>query len=453
MQFIRFFGVHSLFFLLISFYSSSCSSAEESDTESVSSGVSGAQTLGLCEDDEDSYGGHEDHFKTKFYNVGQGNCVLVTCPNKEDQKTSFLVDCGSSEHDNTKRREKPPIDRDSIFKNISESVRGRDIIIVITHLDKDHYNWIKPMIDAGNIPVEKIKKIVVGFGGGWSTSATDGDEKALRELLEEPTIKDRVSYVGLTERVDLPICGDRSPGNISANAYTRARRYMIERGQVSTTPRNKNDDSIVLRFDFENCSTVIPGDAEKYTTDYISKDPIYGPRFKKDTTVLMAAHHGSMSHDANDVTWLRKLSPKIGIFSAGDHGGFKHPKCYTVGSFLDPDRRGYRSIWGLERENDSSCFGAIGRTQTPALKGRALFNTFDVGDITIVFKKEDAEKEAYVCLYTKKGGKIIRGTSCSFGVYDKPRGGYGFSSPQKVYNKRERLLETEREKMRKSSTL
>jgi len=225
------------------------------------------------------------------------------------------------------------------------------------------------------------------------------------------------------------------------------RSNMLRRGEISSVSKNKNDDSVVLKFQFNNCSAVLPGDAEKYTTDYI-RSAVYGRggrRNQEEVTVLMASHHGAMSHGANDLSWIRASNPKIGVFSAGDFRRLDHPKCYTVGSFLDPqDSKGFRSIWMLDKEkgydNPSTCFASgSSRMQPVSLKYRALFNTFDVGDVTVVFRKEADERDdsasdsSYVCLHADGDRKIISGTSCSFGMRALPSGGGAFSSPQKPF--------------------
>ena len=76
-----------------------------------------------------------------------------------------------------------------MFEKIQRSIAGRDLVIVLTHLDKDHYNWVTQMINTGRIRPDQIKKIVVGFGSGWSLGGGDGEEKALKDMLENPAIQ------------------------------------------------------------------------------------------------------------------------------------------------------------------------------------------------------------------------------------------------------------------------
>ena len=72
-----------------------------------------------------------------IYNVGQGNCVYVNCP----QGNSLLVDCGSSEHNDSNRLgapgEPPRIDFEQIREDIRNSAEDKSITIIISHLDKD----------------------------------------------------------------------------------------------------------------------------------------------------------------------------------------------------------------------------------------------------------------------------------------------------------------------------
>ena len=77
-----------------------------------------------------------------IHNVGQGNCALVNCP----QNSSLLIDCGSSEHNNDNRPGilggPPWINFEQIKENITKLAKRKRITIIISHLDKDHYNWL-----------------------------------------------------------------------------------------------------------------------------------------------------------------------------------------------------------------------------------------------------------------------------------------------------------------------
>lgn len=425
-------------------------SSDGGSADTRSSGVSSAPTLGHCEDNPTDYAA--DDFKITFYNSGQGNCVLVNCPKnmngRKEEFTSYLVDCGSSEGagergtEKRARQGKPPINKESIFADIDRQVsdnRGRDIIIIITHLDTDHFNWIAEMIKDDRVPLEKIKKVIVGYGNEWKKPEAQ-EEKKLKEALKK--LEDLGVEVVYSTRNDrgllfgLPVCGDQPPLVLSANAFKSKQAAEVRSGERLREKKDKNDDSIVLKFFYDDCSLVLPGDSGIETTHYIGKTHYEkrADKERRETTVLMAAHHGAMTHRTNEVSWIQKNNPKIGIFSAGD-SGYKHPRCYVAGSFTDPhDRTGFKSIWQLEeeRDNPSTCFYLPSRRVVPPyLRNRALFNTFDLGNITVVFRKSDPYRGSYVCLHNGGGERIIRGTSCSWGkkIADMPTGG-GFLTPQ-----------------------
>ena len=423
-----------------------------------------------------------DDFKVTFYNVGQGNCVLVTCPQDGATRSSYLVDCGSSEGVNRHKKnldlpEEHPghtqlerliaVNKPRVFADIAKSLEDRNLVIVISHLDTDHYNWILELVVDGVIRRDQIAHILVGFGRGWSktVSKPGSMEFKLKGLLDHPRLKDKVIYqddahYGLHHPYTLPRCGKGSPKVLSSHAHTRyAKNKALRResdsdgeaeAEVETkagagsgrsgegaagagvgeapSPRAlmgevRNDDSIVLRFNYgasaEGCSLILPGDAEKRTTDHI----IHRHNVEN-TTVLLASHHGAMTKGANDASWIHKVRPKIGVFSAGWRSGYNHPSCFVAGAFTDPSAREHRmgSIWDLESfENPSTCFVRskdvlpIGKLY---VRRRALFNTMNMGDVTVVFRPGDDGafgNHPYVCAHRQNQlGAVIDGTLCSW---------------------------------------
>lgn len=72
--------------------------------------------------------------KVTFYNIGQGNATIITCPN---QKT-MLVDAGSSRapDDDTKCEKALAL----MVKNITGNTPDKELLVVASHADKDHIN-------------------------------------------------------------------------------------------------------------------------------------------------------------------------------------------------------------------------------------------------------------------------------------------------------------------------
>lgn len=84
-----------------------------------------------------------ENFVIKYYDMGQGDCILIVCPNEK----LVVIDCGS-----TKGFAKDSPEMLSVCTNIrkyaSNNSRKVDILI-LTHKDRDHYNQV------GNIFLER----------------------------------------------------------------------------------------------------------------------------------------------------------------------------------------------------------------------------------------------------------------------------------------------------------
>lgn len=65
-----------------------------------------------------------------FFDVGQGDCILVECPNGNE----LLVDCGSVGGG----------DRDATAQWLEQSIDGELEMLVVTHPDADHITYLAP---------------------------------------------------------------------------------------------------------------------------------------------------------------------------------------------------------------------------------------------------------------------------------------------------------------------
>lgn len=253
----------------------------------------------------------------------------------------------------------------------------------------------------------------------------------LKELLEE--LGDKVHYNANTNdrlRTGLPWCGSRRPMILSSHAHERhfslaglGEDAVLAGGlEDDETDKqfkeNANDNSIVMRFEEGHCSIVLPGDSSKQTEEYIRRYS-HGD---KPATILMAAHHGADTDEANSESWIEANQPKIGIVSAGYNSIYRHPRCTVMERFLkpvgDPPAPSPFFVDIDDFDNPSLCFppGGGDPQMLPAARERALFNTLNMGTITAVFRKEKSGYKAseYVCLHAQTQAEpLIQGTQCS----------------------------------------
>jgi glyoxylase-like metal-dependent hydrolase (beta-lactamase superfamily II) len=94
-----------------------------------------------------------------YYNVGQGNCVLI-----ERKNQAVLVDCGSTESNGERETDnKPKVKKEEVVNDIQLKIGKeniKDIYVVLTHLDEDHYNLIPLIFSEDKLKEYKNKKTI-----------------------------------------------------------------------------------------------------------------------------------------------------------------------------------------------------------------------------------------------------------------------------------------------------
>jgi len=81
--------------------------------------------------------------------------------------------------------------------------------------------------------------------------------------------------------------------------------------------KENNDRSIVLLLKYGQVSFLLTGDASIEIENKIIKN------IKEEVSVLKAGHHGSKT--SSSINFLKSISPKITIISAGKDNKFGHP--------------------------------------------------------------------------------------------------------------------------------
>jgi beta-lactamase superfamily II metal-dependent hydrolase len=372
------------------------------------------------------------------YNVGQGNCVAVNCPGDN----SLLVDCGSSEHESTNRSDKPEINFANIKQEVNLLSSSKPITIIISHLDKDHYNWIPRIFDNSESVGRITKILIVGDEESLRGVSTKGSRGKLKEwiTLVRRSGKDVIFFNNFNSpelQRHIPPCGtgrgdSQLPQILTVNACHKNKTHGSKHPECSSYD-DTNANSLVLKLRYKTCSIILPGDAKGVTTDEIidsSIEKIITTRTEKGrllseykeykdsptkedkfkfipdqdeeykATILLASHHGAHSERSNSTKWIYSVKPKVAIISAGKFGRYNHPSHLLLARFEDSEKSPYLLSSG---EHPFSYFqGHIFKNK--AIE-KAVFNTFDAGDIRIVFSKKD-EKGIFTIL-NARGQEII----------------------------------------------
>jgi beta-lactamase superfamily II metal-dependent hydrolase len=352
-----------------------------------------------------------DKIKITYYNVGQGNCVLME---NQTKKQAVLVDCGSTEtrEENRKDLGKPIIIKENIQDNIAEELGkypDSSVSIIVTHLDIDHYNWIQPIMEKYNKKNEGKK---VNFIISSKTRIGKKKEKNFLEWIDameaqkntvahienRKELEDNLIKLNLRSWID-PLTagagGEKKEDEGSAKA------------QETANENSKNADSVVINVrSGKHCSALLTGDATDASAHQIEKEG-QNPHLK--TTVLLASHHGAHTFGSNSNEWIKKASPQAVIISAGLFAHHGHPRCTVLQRYLDP------AVAKIQRgtEHNLTCFmGYVDLGTLESLQevitsphkfwgSEAIYNTYDQGDITLQF-----EDDHFTIVADKKGESV-----------------------------------------------
>ena len=150
-----------------------------------------------------------------------------------------------------------------------------------------------------------------------------------------------------------PDPGDRNLDWLRAVAASRGTRYMrVEEGmkkiiggvdlQVLSPPedwtprRVSNNDSVVLRLDYQGRHILLPGDIESRMERHLAAAG--GPLA---SDVLKVAHHGSRTSSTSE--FLQRVAPQFGIISVGAFKRFGHPNDEVIEALHAAGVRTYRT--------------------------------------------------------------------------------------------------------------
>jgi competence protein ComEC len=245
-----------------------------------------------------------------FLNVGQGDCIHVDCGDDYD----ILVDCGSVGGG----------DRAATQAQLADLLGPEDEtveVLVITHADADHFNYVAPTSSQASVLGERRIGIAMLGGHRDHYAATQVGQRLEGWL---GNMADAVAWL--------------TPADQSAEGHPDARFACAETAvyilaasiteSPSTDGHTKNTDSVVLLFDHPEQRVMLAGDATRDTEESILAR--YSPVFL-DVDLLKVAHHGATTSTIHperpDWPWLSVVRPDAVVISAGHHGGFGHPRC------------------------------------------------------------------------------------------------------------------------------
>jgi competence protein ComEC len=207
-----------------------------------------------------------------FIDVGQGDSILIECPNRQ----AILIDGGSI----------------SGGKKVVSYLRRRNIqkidLIIATHPDSDHMGGLRYVI-RNNI-VEKFMDPGMPQPGTYYSKL-----QQLVKVMKIPYIQARRGDEYRFGDVTLRILNPPEPGYADSD-----------------------DFSVVVELRYGGNRILLPGDAAAAAeTDMLEKD-----QFSR-CQILKLGHHGSISSSCMKL--LQRVKPEVAIISCGRNNPYGHP--------------------------------------------------------------------------------------------------------------------------------
>jgi len=223
--------------------------------------------------------------KIYFIDVGQGDSTLIITPKHK----SILIDGGGS------------LDNDiyDVGKNtlipylLDRGITKLDYII-ISHFDSDHVGGLLTVIKE-----LKVKKIIISKQGEDSENY-----KEFLKIVKEKRIKVQVVREGDILRIEK---------NINFE--------ILWPQDVLISENILNNNSIVMKLNYNNFSMLFTGDIEQIAEEQIVKK--YLNTNKLNSTIIKIAHHGSKTSSIKD--FLGLVKSKIALIGVGKDNNFGHP--------------------------------------------------------------------------------------------------------------------------------
>lgn len=209
-------------------------------------------------------------------------------------------------------------------------------ILVLTHPQQDHLRGLLDVVEREHVGLVLLPEIP-------AASAT------FKEFIRR-----------LTER-KIPVRTVQAGASLT-HGDLHVRVLAPDGELLRRAQKNPNHGSVVLRIDTPAFSTLLTGDIEAPTEQYLLRTA----KNLLDVDVLKVPHHGSKT--SSTATFLRGVSPTLSIMSLGKNNRYGHPhesvvRRYAPASLFRTDLSGTVSLLTRKNRVVLRCTRSCGRTR------------------------------------------------------------------------------------------
>ena len=368
-----------------------------------------------------------EKFEIKYYYMGQGDCILIVCPNGK----LVMIDCGSA---------KGLYDNEDLLLDVCTNVRkytsknsGKIDILILTHKDKDHYNQVmnifseRSFMDEDEDDLPKVNIDTVYFSSPATPSASFAmtqfsqnscgnsiivnsyKTKTIKQVFINNTEQKVLTYTkgtnfriasGTTAQIKnykLTLLSDTTPGG-------KKWSVSIIAGQVPETPPAKgqpkqdptNALSLCTLLQFDTSKALFLGDATIATEKFLMKRQ---KALIKDLDFVHIPHHGSRTSSSQ--AFVDLVNPK---------GAEVTHETFETGNRLPKENVLDRWIKKIEDKDDVTAHAIdsweeIKGIQFANIIARWKKNKYSImvyGNTAYILKIPKGFRNNYVCVYRTK---------------------------------------------------
>jgi beta-lactamase superfamily II metal-dependent hydrolase len=292
-------------------------------------------------------GAFDRYLAIAVLNVGQGNCIVITCPDG----LRIVNDCGRVPRDGSGELTKDQVK--NLMALLVDSAKDYEKHVLVTHPHDDHLSLIADDV----ISPANVSKVWIGGGPGDYKRFT-----AFQNFLQgRPT--------------------DNPPDRLVTSSGVGCKGPAADAGKTPngirilsslTNAAKTNDKSVAISVRYGSFHAIFTGDGgtpvEAEALKVLTPD-------ERAADLLVLTHHGTHLHSNMD-EWVEGTKPKVVVTSSGRESRYGHPRCVTAQKFMTNLADGFMT-------HDFTCFNSIKVSQTVSTT-LGMFNTADSGSVLIL---------------------------------------------------------------------